>query len=44
MNWYKSCIANRLQITEPHGVFTNNNLIKYGVPQGSVLGRLLFIL
>ena len=40
----KSYLSNRTQYTEALGEKSDNLIIKYGVPQGSVLGPLLFLL
>jgi len=39
-----SYLCNRTQFTDFNGVHSNHNAIKYGVPQGSVLGPLLFLI
>ncbi len=43
-NLFKSYLSNRTQQTEINGVLSNSGVIKHGVPQGSVLGPLLFLL
>ena len=40
----KSYLSNRTQQTEINGVLSDTGIIKHGVPQGSVLGPLLFLL
>ena len=37
-------MSNRVQQTEINGVLSEKGVIKHGVPQGSVLGPLLFLL
>ena len=43
-NWFKSFINNRQQFTSIDGHESDPNKISHGVPQGSVLGPLLFII
>ncbi len=40
--WIKSYLENRCQIVDLNGVFSDCLNISYGVPQGNVLGPLLF--
>ena len=42
--WFQSFLEDRKQFTSVQGSKSAEKPIKYGVPQGSVLGRLLFIL
>ena len=42
--WFKSYLNNRQQYTDINGTLSNVDAIKWGVPQGSILGPLLFIL
>ena len=42
--WFKSFLKDRKQCTTIQGIKSDQNLIDYGVPQGSALGPLLFII
>ena len=43
-NWFKSYLNNRTQYVSIQGCNSDTEQIKHGVPQGSVLGPLLFLL
>src|SRR5688572_14231630 len=40
LNWFKSYLDNRMQLVSCNGTKSPLKLIKYGVPQGSILGPL----
>ena len=44
VNWTKSFLENRTQQTVTEGAYSNSCLVTSGVPQGSVLGPLFFVL
>ncbi len=44
LEWFRSCLDNRLQFVEFTGTRSSLNQLHYGVPQGSVLCPLLFII
>ena len=44
LNWIKSYLANREQFVTVSGKDSSRRLMSYGVPQGSILGPLFFII
>ena len=44
LNLFKNYLANRQQCTESNGTFSDIEVTKCGVPQGSILGPLLFLI
>ena len=44
LSWFQSYLENRTQTVVVHGKHSTPGSLRYGVPQGSVLGPILFIL
>ena len=43
-DWFKDYLSNRFQSTKIHDHISDPRHVKYGVPQGSVLGPILFLI
>ena len=44
LQWFQSYLSDREQYVEYNNIHSNKDIIKCGVPQGSILGPLLFLL
>ena len=44
LKWFESYLTNREQQCSINGELSSNKVISYGVPRGSILGPLLFLL
>ena len=42
LNWFKSYLKNRSQVVKINSTLSEKKQLRYGVPQGSILGPILF--
>ena len=43
MSWFQSYLSDQIQVVSDNGAFTAPAALNFGVPQGSVLGPILFV-
>ena len=44
LNWFISYLSDRTQVTDLEGDISDTRSVKLGVPQGSILGPILFLI
>ena len=44
LDWFTSYLTNRQKKASIKGIFSDSLTVSYGVPQGSILGPLLFLI
>ena len=44
INWFKSYLSGRMQMCSVNGVLSDAQILSCGVPQGTILGPLLFLI